>query len=490
LKGGTVLAPFVSLEDKNITALISENLFPRWRQENERLDIIDNWMRWKHENIRLPRSATTEHKVLAGLSRVPWLSLVVSSVAQCLYVDGFRSSIETAHDNPDAPDPAVARQSPPWETWNANAMDRQQIAIHRAALGYGYCYESILPGLDAWGESTHAAMRGVSPRKAFAAYVDPAEDEWPEYVLRCDSRGEGKGWTLRLYDFEKVWTYTLDSESDKPQFVSLDVHEVGVTPFVRFANMMDLDGRCDGEVEPLIPLAGRINKTSYDRLLTQHFSSWKIRTAVGLSEPDSQEEANRKKLQLRQDDILVAEGNDVKFGTLDETDIGPFVAAWRSDIEALAAVSQTPTHALTGQLVNLSAEALAAARAGMTQKVSERQRSFGASHVQALRLAAQIEGYMEYADDMMARVTWQDMEIRSMSQAVDALGKAATMLHVPLPALWQRIPGVEKTDVDEWEKTLRENGPLEQLIAEMNQQGAGPKAQPATTKAPAKEPVE
>jgi hypothetical protein len=477
-----MLAPFVSLEDKNITALISENLFPRWRHENERLDIIDDWLRWKHGNIRLPQSATPEHKVLAGLSRVPWLSLVVSSVAQCLYVDGFRSSVDTTAVDAD---PSVRAESPPWETWNANAMDRQQIAIHRAALGYGYAYESILPGLNAFGEPTHAAMRGVSPRKAFAAYVDPAEDEWPEYVLRCDTRGEGKGWTLRLYDYEKVWTYTLDSESDKPQFVSLDVHEVGVTPFVRFANMMDLDGRCDGEVEPLIPLAGRINKTSYDRLLTQHFSSWKIRTAVGLSEPDSQEQANRQKLQLRQDDVLVAEGENVKFGSLDETDISPFVAAWRSDIEALAAVSQTPTHALTGQLVNLSAEALAAARAGMTQKVSERQRSFGASHVQALRLAAQIEGYMEYADDMMARVTWQDMEIRSMSQAVDALGKAATMLHVPLPALWQRIPGVEKTDVDEWEKTLRENGPLEQLIAEMNQQGgAGQKA------APPKEPVE
>lgn len=470
--------PILSIEDKSITELITDNLFPRWRQENERLDVIDRWLRWRHEPIRLPRSATPEHRVLASLSRVPWLSLVVSSVAQCMYVDGYRAGFDRGGSDDDA---EQRRSSPPWDTWNANAMDRQQIAIHRAALGYGYAFVSILPA-----DAPHASMRGVSPRKAFAAYEDPAGDEWPQYVLRCDSRGEGKGWTVKLYDDVREWTYIMSSETSKPEFVGVEVHRVGVCPFVRYANQLDLDGRCDGEVEPHIPLAGRINKTSYDRLLTQHFNSWKIRTAVGLSEPDTEEAANRQKLKLRQDDILVAEGENVKFDTLDETDVSPIVNAWRSDIEALAAVTQTPTHALTGQLVNLSAEALAAARAGLTQKVSERQRTFGASHVQGLRLSAQIEGHDEYAEDNLARVSWQDMEIRSMSQAVDALGKAATMLHVPLPALWQRIPGVEKTDVDDWERQLREQGPMEQLVAELQRQGQP--AQPA--KAPAKEPVD
>src|SRR5699024_1085837 len=118
---------------------------------------------------------------------------------------------------------------------------------------------------------------------------------------------------------------------------------------------------------------------------------------------------------------LVAEDPDTKFGTLDETPLDGFVRAYESDIEALAATSQTPSHNLTGKMVNLSAEALAAARAPLSQKVFERQVSFGQSHVQALQLAAALEGDVVSAQDVSARVTWQDMEIRSLSQAVDAL---------------------------------------------------------------------
>lgn len=465
----------MALSVEAASQLIADELFPKWQNEYERLDRIDRWYRWKHDDVKLPRGATAELKLLVELSKTPWLALVVSSLSQCLYVDGYRSPLDQRRSEDQVDEGQVdedVEPSGPWKTWHANAMDRRQIAVHRAALAYGYSFVSVLPGTD--DEGKRSVLRGVSPRKVFAAYDDPAEDEWPVYVLRVDSRGEGKGYTLRLYDENDILTFTMDSATDKPEFVRLDQHEAGVTPFVRYANMLDLDGRCDGEVEPFIPLAARINKTAYDRLLTQHFSSWKIRTVSGMSSPDSEEEANRKKLQLRQDDILVADDPDTKFGVLDETPLEGFIEAWRSDIEALAAVSQTPTHALTGQLVNLSAEALAAARAGLTQKVVERQKCFGASHVQALRLAALLEGDYDYATDRLSRVTWQDMEIRSMSQAVDALGKAATMLQIPLPALWQRIPGVEKSDVDEWERMAGELDPVDRLAAELARQSREP----------------
>jgi hypothetical protein len=119
----------------------------------------------------------------------------------------------------------------------------------------------------------------------------------------------------------------------------------------------------------------------------QHFSSWKVRTIAGMVGPEDQSEAERRKLQLKVEDILIADDPDTKFCTLNETPIEGFISAWRADIEALAAVTQTPTHALTGQLVNLSAEALAAARASLTQKVYERQKTEGEAHLQALQLA-------------------------------------------------------------------------------------------------------
>ncbi len=447
------------LPESDIAGLVKDELLPMWEKERERLDLIDRWYRWEQEPIQVPRSATPELKQMAQLSRVPWLSLVVTTVAQAMYVDGYRSRL----------DPAVDREpgklSGPWETWLRNDMDQRQIAIHRATLAYGYSFASVLPGEDHRGKPI-AAIRGISPRKMVAVYEDPAADDWPLYAMHCERRGEDRH-EVALYDDEVIHRLLLSDHGDKVEYLGYEIHAVGWVPIVRYVNELDLDGRTPGEIEPHIPLAARINKTAYDRMLVQHFGSWKVRTIAGLAEPESDETAHRQKLRLRQDDLLVAEDPDTKFGTLDETPLDGFISAHRADIESLAAVTQTPTHELTGQLANLSAEALAAARAALGQKVTERQKSIGKSHGQVLRLSAFIDGDDDHADDFTGRVTWQDMEIRSMAQAVDALGKAAQMLGVPVQALWGRIPGVEKSDVDEWAELAKDGDPIRQMQLEM-----------------------
>jgi hypothetical protein len=410
--------------------LIKKQLWPSRQTEKARLDRIDHWYRWTQEEIQLPRTATAELKALRDLSKVPWLGLVVTAAAQAMYVDGYRSKLDNDGDLTD---------SPPWQLWLANGMDRRQVAVHRYMLAYGYSFLTVLPGEDPLTGKTQAVMRGVSPRKMFALWDDPAEDDWPQYV-------------------------------DEPM-----IHGAGVCPVVRYTNMLDLDGRTPGEVEPFIAVAARINKTSYDRLLVQHFNSWKVRYVTGMVKPDDEEDANKTKLQLRMEDILVGEGEGMKFGTLDETQLAGFIQAHRADVETLAAASQTPTHELTGQMANLSAEALAAARASLNQKVTERQKSAGASHAQALRLASALSDYDEYATDVTGRVTWQDMEIRSMSQAADALGKMVQMLGVPPTATWNRIPGVEKSDVQEWVKLAEAGDPITKMQVELERQAAAMK---------------
>jgi hypothetical protein len=435
------------MSPSSVVELVKDQLWPGWSTEKDKLDRIDQWARWRQEQARLPKQSSRELRYLEEISRTPWLGLVVTTVAQCMYVDNYRSSFED--DNP---------KRGPWWTWSRNGFDRRQIAIHRAALTYGYSYVKVLPGEDYLGEPM-AVMKGVSPRKMWAVYEDPAVDDWPMYAMQVESQPKNS-YMVKLYDEE--FEYFLSTEGDdgsKFEFIEAREHEASVPPVVRYTNQLDLDGRADGEVEPFIGPARRINKTAYDRLLAQHFNSWKVRTVTGMAKPDAEEDAELERLRLRQQDLLIAEDADTKFGTLDETPLEGFISSWRADVEALAAVSQTPAHQLTGQLVNLSAEALAAARAALTQKVYERQKSFGASHGPSLRLAAALEGQEDYAVDVLGRVTWQDMEIRSMSQAVDALGKAATMLEVPKRALWRRIPGVERPDVDEWARMAEEDDP-------------------------------
>jgi hypothetical protein len=65
-------------------------------------------------------------------------------------------------------------------------------------------------------------------------------------------------------------------------------------------------------------------------------------------------------------------------------------------------------------------------------------------------LAAVAAGDVSAADDQEAQVWWRDTEPRSIAQVVDALGKLAVMLQVPPEALWEKVPGVTRGDLDNW----------------------------------------
>ncbi len=172
-------------------------------------------------------------------------------------------------------------------------------------------------------------------------------------------------------------------------------------------------------------------------------------------------------MRLRVEDILVAEDPDTKFGSLPASPLTGFIEAHESDIKALAAVSQTPAHELLGSMANLSAEALAAARASQTAKIGERKITLGESHEQMLRLASWVAGDADGAADFEAQVRWSDTEIRSLSQAADALGKLASQLGVPPEMLWEKIPGFTQTDVETAKSIVMQQGGMDKLIREL-----------------------
>ncbi|MGW4114814.1 phage portal protein [Actinosynnema sp. NPDC004786] len=451
------------MKPDEVTELVVKELHPLWRKEQERVQRIEKWHDGNNEDIVIPRDATREHRELREIAKSPWLRLVVNSVVQGLIVDSYRSPLHP-------PGPAGEVLEGPWYTWRANRMPVRQIALHRAAVAFSHAYTLTLPGI--LRERNVASIKALSPRRMVAVYGDPGNDEWPMFALDVDKQPGGKQ-ALQVVDEEAVYFLSCNADGDKVEYIEHREHDIGVCPVVRYAAQLDTEGNATGEVTPYIGNARRIDKSTYDRLLTQHWNSWKVRTATGMAKPETEAEANKAALLLRQGDLLASTDPNTRFGTLDETNLEPLIAAERADVETLAAVSQTPSHELTGQLVNLSAEALAAARSGLRAKTYEYKVAFGESHVQTLRLAALVEGNLEDADDVMARVTWQDTEVRSLAQAADALGKIATMLKVPVQALWRMIPGVEQSDTDEWAKMVKAT-PLEQVREELERQaGAG-----------------
>lgn len=449
----------MALSKSAAVSLVSDELWPLLEAERERLKIIDQWANGNQPDMWKPRTANSEYKALMERARTPLLMLVVNALVQANYVDGYRS-------------PKSEQDAPAWKIWQANGWDSRQVATHRSTFNHGLSYVTVMPG-ELRGDRMPVA-RGVSARNMIAVYRDPAEDEWPLYALRAQR--SGKAWMLSLIEDDVVHTLGLDPDkSEKPEYIEYNVHEMPEVPVVRVPNMLDLDGRAIGEVEPFIPVAARIDQVTFDRLMVQRFSSWKVRYVAGMAKPETPAEENAKKLQLAQDDILIAANAETKFGTLDETSLEGFIKAGEFDLKTLAAVSQTPPQYLVGDLTNLSADALAMAEATLMRKVKERQAVLGEAHEQWLRLGATWLG--EETDDS-AQVKWRDVESRSLAQVADALGKIASQLQFPAQILWEKIPGLTQTDIENAKKLVEDGDSLQQLMDELERQSKEPSGDP------------
>ena len=431
---------------------VAEVFYPHFLHEKQEYDHIKHWVTGCQPDYLLDPDATSEKRALLKLAKTPWVSLVVDSFTQCLLVDGYRA--EGSKENLPGP----------WRTWNANNMQARQVAIHRAALTYGHAYASALIGTALDG-SDQAVLRGWSPRRCLTLYHDSVADDFPKYGLVLLQDGK----TIRFFDDQFWYDIPMPAAGDFPEELPMVqvYHGTGVVPIVRYLNNMDLDGKVQGEVEKLIPIASRIDKTLFDRLLTQHYNSFKIITATGLDElaaDATDEQAAAAEQELSQNRRVLATGNpNAAFGVIPETALSPFVQAFESDIATLESVSQLPP-SWSSRLVNLSADALAAARAATTQKIYERKINFGSGHNQLLRLAAHLEGDSSAAQDFEATVTWADTEVRSLSQVVDAWGKATQMLGVPKWATWRKIPGVGEDEARMWWENLLEDSPEAQFL--------------------------
>lgn len=444
----------MAMDTAELLKLVEKDLLGQWNAERQRLDHVDGWARWSHDEPHQPKQATQEYTELAARAQAPWGDLIVSAIAQTLYVEGYRR----------ADDPENGR---PWRIWQANGMDGRQVAVHRATLAYGRAFGTALPGKLLTGESM-PTMRGWSPREMIAFYDDPAADEWPELAMRVRTIAGVQ--TITVLDDQLVHTFRSDEPHGKLEPVGdPEAHGAGVCPVVRFTNRFDLEGRAAGEIEPFIPVLGRIDQTTFDRLVVQRFASWVVRTIAGMAKPEDGSDAAAEKLRLMMEDLLVAEDPDTKFGSLPATPLEGFIQAHDADVRVLAAVSQTPAHEMLGQMANLSAEALAAARASQTAKSDERKHTFGETWEQWLRLAAHIEGDADSAGDFEAQVRWKDTEIRSMAQAADALGKLAQMLKVPVELLWEKIPGFTQQDVETAKVLIERGGALEELVRSLEE---------------------
>jgi hypothetical protein len=313
------------------------------------------------------------------------------------------------------------------------------------------------------------------------------DDEFPLFTLDCERYTvEGEtGWTVTFIDEEAIHHLSCKGDGTDVRdwtYIDFDEHFTGVTPVVRYANMLDLDGRTMGEIEPVIPLLRRIDQDTYDRLIVQRYGAWKIRYITGLVKPKEMTDAEYREglLKLKVGDFLTATDKDTKFGTLEETQLAGFISASR---QGSAGPRRGPPDAAARRH---RAGAADAAREpcgdqrkpdGSLAGAPDQLRRVPRAAVPPVRGA---EGNAAEANAWNMQVRWRDTETRSLSQTADALGKVATQLKVPVEMLWERIEGWTDSDTER-AKNLIQDGTIDQLLAQFEANGllGGGTGQPA-----------
>ncbi|SFD14230.1 phage portal protein [Streptomyces aidingensis] len=461
------------LETKKEVEEAAGRLTEAHQAEKRRLDPIHAAVRGEDNALYVPQKATEEYRRIVEQSRFNVLPLVITQLAQALFVDGYLTG--------------DGKRSPVWEAvWQPNRMDARQGGLYRSAIEYGASYALGLPG------DPVPVITPLSPRRCTALYEDPVNDEWPELALVFGPKVKvGEGWArkARLFDEQQAHPMLVGESGARPApGEKPKKHGLGVVPLVRYLDSLeDLDDGPCGKVEPLVPVQRQLNQTTYSLLMAQHYGAFRQRWVTGMLVQEDADGNPREPFDVGVDRMLHAEEATAKFGDFAETSLDGYLKSREAALLFIASVAQIPPHNLIigSGISNISAEALAALEAGHRQDVAEHQQSFGESTEQLMRLCGRAMGDEAAWKDTSGQVIWRDTTPRSLAQVADAWGKVAQMLGVPPRALWSRLPGVTQQDVRAWERMADEQDALLNLEQMFREDAEGsPAGEPEPEPAP------
>jgi hypothetical protein len=474
----------VALLDEREVIDLAETLYGDQVKERQDLDVLRRYETGRQAiPLVIPADAPAEIREMARISRINLISIVIRSLVESLYVDNFRAKTDAAQTVPElTEDDLAAGVTPPadddplapiWRAWQLNRFDREQSGLYRAVYTYGYGYVVALPGRPV------PVARAVSPRKMIAMYGDD-EDEFPEYALQRRRSG------FRVLDAEGV--YELRRSQDGKWSFAGDPreHGLGYCPVVRYTASTDLDGDDEpephglasgrsnenlclttaGEVAPLMTLQDQLDVSTFTLKGAEWYSAYRQRWAIGWTPENRAQKVKAGASQLWTFD---EDPEAMRLGEFAETSLDGFLRSREATLKYAATLSQTPVHELIGELVNLSAEALAAAEAGRDRKVMLGKTGLGEGHEQLVNVLADLMG-VEIPEDV--ETVWRDTSARAFGAIVDGLGKLAAQLQIPPQMLWDRIPGVTRQDVQRWQAAAAEGDAMDRLTGMLDRQAS------------------
>jgi hypothetical protein len=382
-------------------------LSSRLSQRAGRLEKFHNYYNGMHDLPDVPVDLRNEFQQMLTQSRSNFMRLVVDSVEDRLGIAGFRVASEADEvDDQDA-----------WRIWQANNLDLWSSVSFVESLVKETSYLSV------WGDggdtpriavedalSTIVAHEPGNIRNRLAA-LKVWDDEWTGGKRANVYLPDG------IYKYEKPehgfeWNYMEDDFVPNP---------LGIVPIVPMPNSPNVQGDGRSELDEVIPIQDRINKTLWDRMIASEFGAFPHRWALGVDLDDDEDREARFSHVMNRMWSTSAPKAEAEFGQFPQLQLEPYVEAIEQDVLHVAVITRTPRHYLIQQGQSPSGDALRSAETGLVAKAKRKQVAFGEAWEETMRLARMFANLPDAGPD--SEVVWRDPEYQTVGQLTDAVIK-------------------------------------------------------------------
>jgi len=430
--------------------------------DRPRMVLMDRYYRGEHPLPDIPRELTREYRRMLVQSRSNFMGVVVDAPAERLSLQGFR--VRGAEDaDQDA-----------WAWWLDQGMDVDaNIAIVNAlSMGRGYLSVWKYQGEDeprVQIEDPRMAMVEMdhSNRQRRAAGLRLSNDDWTGTVcadvwfngerFRFRSKADRM---LRSTLWPQTWQPPFPIDDSQVRFTNQVLREepaktvdewsaswievekaknpygdVPIIPIVNKPSTLKIpDG--ESEIDDVYLTQERINEMLFNRSLAAWTAAYQQKWATGIDIPiDPKTGQAIQTFQAAIDRLFADTSPEAKFGAFPATDLNNYIQAVEEDVQHIAVQTRTPRHYFLQQGQSPSGDAIKSAEAGLVAKVLERQKQYGRSFSEAIRLWHKMKGQTPQPIETI----WGDPEFRTLAELTDAIIKQVQAGITPIPVAREKL---------------------------------------------------
>jgi hypothetical protein len=362
---------------------------------------------------------------------VNWPRLVVDAIEERIDVEGFRRDRDSEADERL------------WEIWQANGMDEQSQQGHVDALVMRRSFVAV----GANDEEPELPLITVESPLQMHADIDP-RTRTVRAALRWwfDNQAASEGLVYDQYATLYLPNQTIHYEFNSGwNVVDQDEHNLGVVPVVPLVNRPRLLQPLGvSELNDVIPISDAACKIATDMMVAAEYHAIPRRWVFGADKQDFVG-VDGKPLETWSQILGRLWANEkgpseIAAGQFPESDLSNFHNTLNSLARLVASLSGLPPHYLGYATENpASADGIRSSEARVVKRAERKQRAFGGSYEQVMRLAERIRDGEWNPESRSLETIWRDASTPTIAQAADATVKKVQARIIDDEQAWEDL---------------------------------------------------